>query len=101
MEVWVAAPLQRGTERLFIPDLVTIEYTVTKPNEHQDTSVSLYPLEFKDAIARLAQTKRKGSQPAESGNTKAAGPRIWPIKAANRSASAIFRELNTKSRSLR
>jgi hypothetical protein len=34
-------------------------------NKHEDTSVSLHPLSFEQAIKKLAQPKREGSQAAE------------------------------------
>ena len=49
------------------------EYTLgDRRTKHDDTSVSLFPLSFKEAIARLAQIppKRKDSQAAESDSTK-------------------------------
>ena len=49
-----------------------------KPKAHRkDTSVSLHPLPFEEAIGRLASVKpikRMGSQAEESGRTKPHGP---------------------------
>lgn len=37
--------------------------------KHEDTTVSLHPLTFDEAIAKLAQAKRKDSQAEGSGST--------------------------------
>jgi len=43
-----------------------------KKRQHQDTSVSLHPLSFEEAIEALAQTfKHADSEAEESDNTKA------------------------------
>ncbi len=43
----------------------------TKKHGHKDTSVSLHPLSFDEAIEALAQTPKHGDSGAEgSGNTK-------------------------------
>jgi len=49
-----------------------ILYHVTK--KHEDTTVNL-DMPFDEAIRRLAQPKRKGSQAEESGSTKSDGDR--------------------------
>ena len=38
--------------------------------KHDDTTVSLHPLTFDEAIAELAQSKRGDSEAADSGSTK-------------------------------
>ena len=46
------------------------------PKNHQDTSISLHPLSFEDAIKALAKSpKREGSQAEESGSTTEAAPK--------------------------
>jgi hypothetical protein len=44
-------------------------------NKHEDTSISLHPLTFEQAIEKLSHAKRKASQPAESGSTRSHGDR--------------------------
>lgn len=44
--------------------------------KHEDTSISLHPLSFEEAIEKLAT--HKDSQAAESGNTKAADHESGP-----------------------
>ena len=41
----------------------------SKKRSHEDTAVSLHPLTFDEAIAKLAQSKRGDSQAEESGST--------------------------------
>jgi len=64
--------------------------------KHEDTSVSLHPLSFSQAIAKAAHApKRKDSQAEGSGSTMSAADRLTcPTKAAKRPASEIFRRLN-------
>jgi hypothetical protein len=50
-------------------------YMTRDRRKHQDTSVSLHPLSFEEAIRRLAQPKRKGSQAEESDSTKSPADR--------------------------
>jgi len=42
---------------------------MTAKRKQDDTVVSLHPLTFDEAMAKLARAKRKGSQAQESGNT--------------------------------
>jgi len=52
---------------------------MTKSKEHKDTSVSLHPLTFQEAIAALAQTPKHEESPAEeSDSTTEAGPERAP-----------------------
>lgn len=45
------------------------------PKKHQDTSISLYPLPFEEAMSVLSQPpKRKDSQAEESCNTREDAP---------------------------
>jgi hypothetical protein len=43
---------------------------MTEKRKQEDSSVSLHPLTFDEAIAKLAQPKREDSQAAASGSTK-------------------------------
>ena len=48
---------------------------MSKKRSHEDTSVSLHPLSFEDAIAALANSpKQTDSQAEGSGSTKEAAP---------------------------
>jgi len=42
---------------------------MNRKHKHEDTTVSLAPLSFDEAMAKLAQTKQKDSEAEESGNT--------------------------------
>jgi len=43
---------------------------MTEKRKHEDSSVSLHPLTFDEAIAKLAQAKREDSQAEASDSTK-------------------------------
>ena len=50
-----------------------------KSAKHEDTTMSLHPLNFEEAIAALAHApKHTDSQPVESGSTKERGPECGP-----------------------
>jgi len=48
--------------------------------KHEDTAVSLHPLAFDEAIAKLARAKREDSQAEASGSTKEADRESAPSK---------------------
>jgi hypothetical protein len=53
----------------------------SKSRKHKDTSVSLQPLTFGEAIAALAQApKHEDSGAKQSGNTRARAPESAPSK---------------------
>jgi len=52
-----------------------------KERQHEDTSVSLHPLSFEEAIAKLAKApKNKSSQAEESGSTTERAPESAPSR---------------------
>ena len=52
---------------------------MNRKRKHDDTSVSLHPLTFDEAMAKLARGKRD-SQAEESGSTTAPAPSSAPSK---------------------
>ena len=57
-----------------------IIHQLDKKRNHGDTRISLHTLTFDEAIAKLAQAKRTGSEAADSGNTKEADRESAPSK---------------------
>ncbi len=54
---------------------------MSKQVKHEDTSISLHPLSFEEAIKKLSQTpKRVDSQAEESDNTKEDAPEAETAK---------------------
>ena len=52
---------------------------MSKQVKHEDTSISLQPLSFEEAIKTLAQSPKHEDSPAEaSGNTKEPAPESEP-----------------------
>jgi len=65
------------------PSGALVLYTVhqmEKKRNHGDTRISLHPLTFDEAMAKLAQAKREDSPAAESGNTKEDGRESAPSR---------------------
>ena len=65
------------------PSGALIVYTIhdmTEKRKHEDSSVSLHPLTFDEAIAKLAQAKRGDSQVEESDSTKEPARESAPSK---------------------
>ena len=55
-------------------------HDMTEKRKHEDSSVSLHPLTFDEAIAKLAQAKHGGSPAEESDSTKEADRESAPSK---------------------
>lgn len=56
----------------------------SKKKKHKDTTISLHPLSFGEAIEKLSQTsKSKDSRVEESGNTKEHAPESGPSESQN------------------
>jgi len=67
-----ATPATEPHTTVGVPSGTLIVYTIhdmTEKRKHDDTTVSLHPLTFDGAMAKLAQSKRGDSQAAESGST--------------------------------
>jgi len=65
------------------PSGAFVVYTIHDMKEkrkHQDSSVSLHPLTFDEAIAKLAQAKREDSQVEASDSTNEADRESAPSK---------------------
>ena len=59
----------QDTTKIDIDQLTARKGVLMSKRKHEDTTVSLHPLTFDEAMKKLAQAKRTGSEAEESGST--------------------------------